>query len=487
MLGVAENERCCTLIGMNPNKHPKPESIKRLPSRNSQHHHGAEGQPSIEPIQQGNDDRHDQLVNGASEKPIETIRYAHNARGMLSHRDPDVLRRYVLDARTEEEQAARQNELFKCASVALACVPSGHQFDLLQHSHAHEGIDHRVSAGIGESFKSLGVVNCGVFGCPIVVTFKNPKKIFRRLPLDHLQTQAHVARAIEKSLAMCSATPLAFARVESMICLNDLNGITPLQVQAATSNESRRMNGDFKDIAVQIPDSMSSKTFNGYRRHQGGWSLQLPQVDDVWTEVGPNQPVSFLIIGYLGWDCYLPSPLFVDHSKEGALKLRTLIEGYLAQDRCSGDGELGSYAAPDRVQVEVGKPTWIHEALTEAQAMQFAIMEKSAGKTQSSFALKREQYGSILHWTGTISPMQHELPFSRSHVNSAGTESASGGLSCEQPTAVVESIYDAFWRPESHALEIEQRVLVDQCGIQIEGNRKPALNDSADLPSEKLH
>jgi hypothetical protein len=470
---------------MNQNKHPKPDSIKRLPSRNSQHH-GAALQTVVGPVEHGHDDCH-HPESGAIDQALDSIRYAPNVRGMLSNRDPEVLRRYILDSRTQEEQAERQNELFHRASVSLACVPTGHQFDLLQFAHAHEGIDRRVSDGVGESFKSLGVANCGVFACPIVVTFKNSKKIFRRLPLDHLLTQAHVANSIEQSLAMCSATPIAYARVESMICVTDLNGITPLQVQTATSNESRRMNGDFKGISVHIPEAMRSTKFDAYRKHQGGWSLQLPQVDEVWTEVGPNQPVAFLIIGYFAWDCYLPSPLFVDHSKEGALKLRTLIEGYLAQDRCASDGELGSHAASDRVQVEVGKLRWMHEALTEAQTTQFAVMEKRAGHTQSSFALKREQRGSILHWTATISPAQFELPFQRSHVKSASTGSTSAGLFCEQPTSMVESIYDAFWRPESHVREIEQRVLAGQSCTQVAGNRESVSHDSLDLPGEKLH
>jgi hypothetical protein len=139
--------------------------------------------------------------------------------------------------------------------------------------------------------------------------------------------------------------------------------------------------------------------------------------------------------------------LFVDQSKNGALKLRTLIEGYLAQDRCASDGELGSHAAPDRVQVEVGKPMWMHEALTEAQAMQFAVMEKRARHSHSSFALKRDQRGSILHWTATISPVQFELPFHRNNLKSAGTGSVNAGKFCEQPTTVV-------WHPGRRKSEI---------------------------------
>jgi hypothetical protein len=444
---------------MNPKKYPKLSAIRGLLSTNSQQRH-ALVRPATKSVERGREHCLFDTQNRSNDKPIESIRYARNAKGMLSHRDPEILRRYILDARTKEEQAQRQNELFQSASVGLACIPSGHQFDL-QNARALRGLDAHATNGAGESFKSLGVANCGVFGCPVVVTFRNPKQIFRRLPLDH-QTQAHVAQAIEQSLSMSSSTPFAFARVESMICVTDLNCITPLQIQSAVSNESRRMTGDFKRVAFDIPETMKSTRFDAFRKHQGGWSLQMPQLHEVWTDVGPNQSVSFLIIGYFGWDCYLPFPVFVDYPNGGAQRLRTILEGYLAQDGCSNHGELGFQAATDRVEVEVGRLTWMHEALTQAQAMQFAVMKRRAQKVQGSFSLRREQRGNVQHWAASIAPAQMELRVAAVRENSAVATNVTGGRLNDQKACVVEHIYDAFWRPESHISEIEKLVLAEQ-------------------------
>jgi hypothetical protein len=405
---------------------------------------------------------------------------------MLSNRDPEVLRRFILDARTPEEQTERQIELFQCASVTLSCIPPGHQFDLLQYAHALEGVDRRIADGGGESFKYSGVANCGVFALPVLVKFASPKNIFSRLPLDH-PIQGHFARAIEQSLAMCSATPLAFARVESMIAVSDLNGITPLQVQSSVSNESRRLSGTFQATEVAIPESMKTVKFDAYRKHQGGWSMKLPQVDEVWKFTGPNHPVAYLIIGYFGWDSYLPRPVFLDHSPVGRHRLRSLIEGYLVQDKCSSKGELGCNVAPDRVQVEVGKLKWIHESLTAAQVMQFKAMEQRAGRTQSRFDLTLERRASILHWKSRISPLQFEFPFDTNGVAPTRMADTNSGLFAEQPTAAIEHVYDGFWRPDGHIGEIEQQVLHEQRRIAVQGDQKSNANDSVDIPEGTLH
>jgi hypothetical protein len=320
----------------------------------------------------------------------------------------------------------------------------------------------------------------------VVVTFGTAQNIFKRLPLDHY-TQVNVTKEIEKSLALCSETPLVYARVESMIAVCDMNGFTPLQIQTAVSNETRRLSGDFKASEVQIPEFMKSTKFDSYRRHQGGWSLKLPQADDLWTVVGPNQPVAFLLIVYLGWNRLLPGPKLSDPSPVERQRLRNLLQGYLAQDRVSGDGELGTFATPERVQVEVGRPMWMDDALTQAQVMQFKQMANWADKTQCSFDLKHEQRATIHHWTARTSPIQFEFPFDRYCPESTCGGSANSGLFAEQPIAVVEHIYDGFWRPDRHVQQIEQQVLSGQSGAPIAGNHEQTVGDERSVAREKLH
>jgi hypothetical protein len=268
-----------------------------------------------------------------------------------------------------------------------------------------------------------------------------------------------------------------------MISVTELNAVTPLQIQSAVSNETRRLNGDFKVSSVHIPEAMRCAKFDAFRKHQGGWSMKLEQTDDLWTVVGPSQPVAFLIIGYFGWDRLLPSPMFVDHSLVGNQKLCSLIEGYLAQDRCSSEGELGAYATPDRVRVEVGKPMWVHEALTKAQEMQFKAMEQRAVQTRSGFEYNLEQRGSILHWTARVSPIQSEFQFDAGGLSPAHTSTNFSLVD----THSVEHVYDAFWRPARHVREIELRLVPRQMPSIAQGNPITVSSEDDNARNGNLH
>lgn len=214
--------------------------------------------------------------------------------------------------------------------------------------------------------------------------------------------------------------------------------------------------------------------------------MKLAQTHDLWTVVGPNQPVAFLIIGYFGWDRFLPSPLFVDHSPVGKQKLCSLLEGYLAQDRCSSNGELGAYATPGRVHAEVGTPMWVHEALTKAQAMQFKVMEQRAVSSQSRFECKVEHRGSILHWTARASQDQSEFQLDAGDKSSASV-TANSGLIDTNSVAVVEHVYDAFWRPEGHVREIELQLAPQQIAGTAQSNPIPVSTEHDNARNGSLH
>ncbi len=452
---------------MNHFKHSRTAAIFGLLSRNAR---GVNAQVDAPPkalkladLPSRRFDAEDETVRNNA---IERIRYAQTLDGMLCARDPELLRRYILDARTEEEQAARQIALFKQASVALGCLSKEQTPAPLLPANSQLSTARRLGAGNVDSFDTTGVVNCGLFACPVVVTFAKPKPFLKRQPMDH-QIQAHVAKALEQALAQFSGTPLQYVRVEALIAINDLNGITPLQVQTAVSNESRRMSGHFESSPVFIPQSMQSKTLDAYRRHQSGWSMKLPQFNDVWTEIGPDQPASFLLIAYFGWERSLPEPAFTDGAETAKFRLQSLLEGYLSGDRCTSHGEMGANASTDRVRVAVDKPLFIQDALTRAQAMQFQVMAKRAERAHCQFDLKHEQRATIQHWTARILPLQPQpQPQSQSQSGvhfdqrtlAAVRACANADQFDEPPKVLIEQIYEGFWRPQRHVIDIEQQL-----------------------------
>jgi hypothetical protein len=94
--------------------------------------------------------------------------------------------------------------------------------------------------------------------------------------------------------------------------------------------------------------------------------------------------------------------------------------------------------------------------------MQFKRMADRADKTQCSFDLQHEQSATIHHWTARISPIQFEFQFDPHLAVSTCMSNTNSGLFAEQPIAVVDHVYDGFWRPDSHVQQIEQQVLFSQ-------------------------
>jgi hypothetical protein len=393
------------------------------------------------------------------ESPQETIRYANTADGMLCQRDPDVLLRYVYMAKSDEEKALRQNELFQRASVRLACLPNGSNFDYLEVSREQSSFDPRIQAGQGEDFLETGVVNTGLFCCPIVLTFIETKNVIRRLALDHPK-QVHIRREIESALAMFSCTPLASVSVESIIAIDDLNGITPLQVQEALTREARKMSAQFEPDQVEVPQTMANPRHDLIRQHQANWSLNLPQRQEIAVPVGGTRPAAFLVVAFFSWDRNFDAPKFDGPWMSGHRRLQELLEGYLSQDICSEVGESGRNAGPERTLVEVGRPAFIQSALTRAQIMLYQNMTEDALARGDSFGLKVEQHASVLHWHATtVSNANQSSDFNLEPENASLAFPPYSCTDDDELLTVVEHVYDSTWRPQSHIDEIQRGAL----------------------------
>jgi hypothetical protein len=301
----------------------------------------------------------------------------------------------------------------------------------------------------------------------------------------------NLAQSLEAQVTKLGATHLSYVRVESLIAVAELNSISPLQLQSATSNETRRMSGLLEPAAVAIPESMRSKEFDSYRKHQGGWSLRLPQIADVRTECGPDQPVPFLLICYFGWDASLPEPKFT-HDEDAIQTLRTLLEGYLTGDKCSAQGELGAQASPERVTVWVDRPLLMQDALTRAQVMHFRALSKIARKNNRRFELTRVQSGSIQHWKASVLPQQEQrgvkVQFGNGEMGVFPGDGANEELFDEPPPVTIEQVYDSLWRPKRHVQDIEHQLLPELRGFRgsvLEGDEDAQNELLCDVPADQ--
>jgi hypothetical protein len=411
---------------------------------------------------------------------VERIRYAPTAAGKLSNGDPDVLRRYVLDAHDEAEQSRRQDELFRIASIQLSCLPKSGPLRPLDLTRPQYRSDLGVNSGYWDDSSEVRSTNTGLFCCPIVLTSSQRMEVYRRLAFDHPR-QVHFRQAVERALAMYSATPLAAVRAESAIAIDDLNGITPLQVHTALTREIRKMSGVFQPSKPDIAPDMRNPRTDPRRNHEAGWSLNLPQRLETTVPVGPDCPAAFLIIGYFSYDLGSDVPQFNDPSGDGQRQLKQLIEAYLAQDTCSPFGEAGMLAESLRAQAVVGRPQWIHEALTVAQRIELQVMATNAGRSNKLFDLKLERRGTVLDWRATVSSretagMNHPV-MGRPHVFAVPPSPPQDDEDSEP--VVVEHVYESFWRPQVHIAKIraglKDRVAMDalSAGSNFRTSRHP--------------
>jgi hypothetical protein len=412
-----------------------------------------------------------------------TLRYSQTIAGLLSQRDLDELRRFVLSAPDQQTQDQRKIALFTEASIRLGCVAIDGQSEVLELTRENSHLDGRIGRGEGEDFLDSAVANTGLFACPVILNFSSPKNVIRRLALDHI-SQQFVAKEIECALAQQSITPLARVRVESMICLDDLLGINPLQVQAALSHETRRMSGLFEPAKVQIPEGIVDTRFDRIRQHQGGWSLNLPQHHEFTVSADDIRPAAFLLIGYFSWDRNLGAPRFDDPHDIGRKRLESLLEGYFAQDACSVTGELGQGAHSGRTRLVVGQPMLLEQAITFAQMMQFQSMALKAKRDGNSFSC------SVLRGAFSVNS-RAEVRVNMDHRTAVpGAEGVTfpGALGMQIPDDAdaqmfsVEHVYGDTWRPEFHIETIARGMrLIEECAAPGASDQVSVISDSTQL------
>jgi hypothetical protein len=259
---------------------------------------------------------------------------------------------------------------------------------------------------------------------------------------------------------MFCCTPLASLRVESIIAIDDLNGVTPLQVQEALTREARKMSGQFEPDKIEIPQAMTNPRHDLVRQHQGRWSLNLPQRHEIAVPVGGTRPGAFLVVAFYSWDRNFDAPKFDDPWMSGHRRLKALLEGYLSQDSYNEVGESGRNASPERTLVEVGKPAFIQSALTQSQIMLYQNMAVDARERGDSFGIKVEQLASVLHWNATtISNANQPSDFASNPENASFAFPPYSCMVDDELLTVVEHVYDSTWRPQSHIDEIQQGAL----------------------------
>ena len=359
----------------------------------------------------------------------ELIRYANTPNGLLSQREVERLRRYVLDAPDQTQQEARQQALFDAGFGVLS---------------------HRPQSSVAPPANSSPVVKLGLFAWPVLVRHDSRVHMRNALSLKNWDAAllAEVNAAWARTLGVHSADVCSVAAVS----VHRLTDLSPLILQACMSRESRRLALIAKCSGQDSNSSPTLLTSTDPNQWQSG------EVPDVTTIMEPDRPEVLLLLAYVGWDHWRQHPTCQTYDVWGSARMSDLMTAVMtygqAQTSVAAPAGLSLANAhlvppqrtPCKPHILLGRPQPLHDAITQGQWLQLAGMCNCAMLSSSEFRVSHVQQGDLLTWSAAI-------------LDDEG-----------DPQTTLRYTYDGFWRPRSHVNAIYQNSDPVQCSSQMPGN-----------------
>ena len=226
----------------------------------------------------------------------ELIRYASTPNGLLSQREVERLRRYVLDAPDQTEQEARQQALFDAGFCVLS---------------------HRPQSSVAPPANSSPVVKLGLYAWPVLV--RPESRVHMRSALSFKNWDAALLAEVNAAWARTLGVHSADVCSVAAVSVHRLTNLSPLILQTCMSRESRRL----ASIArCSDQDSNSSPTLLTSTDPNQWQSADVP---DVITIMEPDRPEVLLLLAYVGWDHWRPHPTCQTYDVWGSARMSFLI------------------------------------------------------------------------------------------------------------------------------------------------------------------
>jgi hypothetical protein len=330
------------------------------------------------------------------------IRYANTPEGLLSQRDPDALRQFVLQAPDANDMQTRQQSLWHSSSQTLA-VWRGFQPTT------------PVDAQRSRSAIAGEVVTAQVLAWPMVLTLDQQLQI--RSIFDCNQGKwPGLARAMTRAWSQCLNIPASNIRVHEAILARQLAGVSPLLMQSLT------LAG--RD-SVQANLYAASPPATGAIPQMKAALNRLAENFETHTAVGPDHAQVFLLTALVATEVGTAHEWPRASNLPGKLAMQSLMESILTHALSSADQTTKTTLRPIRPTCVLGDIAPICDAITQAQGMELAWWAQYGRKTDCSVQLKVGENGTVLHWSMALS-------------------------SADEERTVIDYAYESIWRPENH-------------------------------------
>lgn len=353
---------------------------------------------------------------------VERMRVVNTPAGLLHQRDPERLRRYILDAPDEVQQAHRQQVLLDTSFSTLSLWPQ--------------------TPSSSSYRQDSRVVNMGLFAWPVLVSHGCALRVRQAFSMN-TPADAPLQAALGAAWAQALGVANTAVRPVGAINVQRLAGISPLTLQTCLSRESRRLAG----VEGQ-PDCSDL------------FGLDLAAQQDPFMPMVPEQAAVFLFTAYVAWGPKKSRPTCSDLPGMGVDRMHELMTAVFTHGlKQSAGASVTCRSAPAAVLpyaprqvltpiIHLGQAQPLHDAVTQGQWMQIAWMAQLARRTARQFHLSQTQQGDFLSWSASL-------------FNDHGEEDST-----------LNYTYDAFWRPLDHVQTILDRVDLAQ--------------GSGQMPSEEL-
>jgi|JI10StandDraft_1071094.scaffolds.fasta_scaffold06408_12 hypothetical protein len=332
----------------------------------------------------------------------ELILYAQTAQGLLAQRDPDALRRFILDSDCEAEQNFRQGLLFAMASTRLAKWP-------------HSGLPHTAP------FRPR-IVQAGLYALPVVFCMEQSVRIRSSFNFDSRRStglKAELTLAFAEGLNL----PPGDVRIQDTVAVQYLAGVSPLSLQASMVNRLKNTSNPASNCSPS-DEALSSL---------------LPAGVQEFIAVGRDSPAAFVVMAIVAWDTDRNPPVFTDPLKLASQRMQALLQALFTHALPAADPNVTT-CSPALVhsEVRVGQIQPLHEAMTQAQWMQMAWTAERARRTGCSFCLEHHHEQEMTKWTASLTDDSGDV------------------------VTQVSYEYLSFWRPIQHARTIVEKVSIAQ-------------------------
>ena len=348
------------------------------------------------------------------------IRYANTPEGLLAQRDPERMRRFLLEASDPSELATRQQALWTCATNHLALWPRS----IGTRSHPNQ-----VSS-------AAPTVRATVYILPILLTTSQTVRVRNYFHWEGDQALG-LRHKLEAAWAQSLGIDASRVRMLEVFSARHLLSVSPSQIYSWLSGRCR-------DLEAGSQSLFPRKTVV----RPSGWPMSFGSDVTVHSEVGTDLPMVYLLTALVATETESAIPkALLGHNAAMKQLLDAVFTHVLAAENIDPTF-MKRKVVP---QVRLGRIESFCDALTQAQVMELGWLCERAGLTNQSVQFRHEYWNTLDRLIATATDEEGDARLS------------------------IDYSYDGFWRPANHIETILQHAAIAQGTRRMDCDRYVSL------------